>query len=144
MIDTITTIISTLVGAVVGGGLAVWGSIRAVRESAKDLELVEIRRQKVDCLATLTGLRFVTADGQPQLDEYRSRFMFEMNRIPMLWCDDTAVLKEMRDFYADRTNERFVKLFRSMGQTTKFPISNLSDADLRNVFLMVLSGGKRQ
>lgn len=65
--------------------------------------------------------------------------MFEMNRIPMLWSDDAATLKDLRDFYAERNNDRLLKLLRSMSKKTKFQLENLSDTDIRNIFLVELS-----
>ena len=140
MTDQLFSFGTTLTGAIVGGVLAVWGSIQAVKATTRDLELAEIRRQKVECLANLSGLRFTINDGQPQLDVYKSQLMFELNRIPILWSEDPATLRDLRDFYAERTNDRFFKLIRSLGRTTKFPMENLSDADIRQIFLVTLSG----
>jgi len=132
-------LLQSLVSVVVGAVLGFSGSFFIFHETQKDLEVMEIRRQKVDCLANLSGLRFVIGEEHQQLDEYRSRLMFEMNRIPMLWSDDPSVLKDMRDFYADRTNDRLIKLIRGMGKTTKVSLENLSDADIRDIFLVALS-----
>jgi hypothetical protein len=137
---SVVTGVCTLLGALVGGKMAVRGAISAVERAVMTTEETEIRRLKVECLTNLTGLRFVITEGQSRLDEYLSRAMFEMNKIAVLWSDDPEVLKNMRDFYAERSNTRIVTLIRSMGKSTKFPLDSLSDADLTSVFLMRLTG----
>ncbi len=123
-----------LVGALVGGGLAVWGAIKAVNKTSHDLELAEVRRQKVACIVALTAFRWVLGQNQaPQ--EFRASFISELNKIPALWSDDPEVLKNVRDLLAERTNDRLILLLRSLGKSG-LSINNLSDADLRDVFLL--------
>lgn len=66
--------------------------------------------------------------------------MFEINKIPILWSDDQTVLKNSRDFLAearaDKRDERFNTLFRSLGTKTNFQLDNLSDDDLKKLFLL--------
>ncbi len=73
-------------------------------------------------------------------DEYKSRFMYEMNKIPSLWADDPEVMKNLRDFHAENNNDRFVMLLRNLGRTTKISTEKLSDADLKTISLLQLSG----
>jgi hypothetical protein len=124
-----------LVGALIGGGLTVWGAIKAVKIASCDLGLAEIRRQKVLCVTALVGFRWVIAEGQPS-SEWKAKFISELNKVPTLWSDDPEALRTIRDFLADRTNERLTALIRSLGNSTSLAINNLSDADLRNVFLL--------
>lgn len=131
---------SGIIGALVGGGFTVWGAIKAVEKASHDLEATEIRRQKVECITAITGLRWVISDGQSQPDEYKARLMYEMNKIPSLWADDQEVMKNLRDFHADRTNERLILLLRKLGNSTKLSTGKLSDADIRTIFLMQMTG----
>jgi hypothetical protein len=125
-----------VLGAIVGGLFTVWGAIKAVKMTSEDLESAEIRRQKVTCLVSLLGLRFVISDIPSVPDEYKSRFMYQMNKIPCLWADDPEVMKNLRDFHAERNNDRFLLLLKNMGRTTKVSIERLSDADLRTVSML--------
>lgn len=117
-----------------------WGAIKAVQRTSQDLESTEIRRQKIECLVALNGLRFVIADGVTPPDEYKSKFMYEMNKIPSLWAGDPEVMENLRAFHSDRTNERFILLLRNLGCSTKLPTKKLTDADFRTVSLLPLSG----
>ncbi|MDP8989967.1 MAG: hypothetical protein M3N41_07795 [Acidobacteriota bacterium] len=131
---------SGIVGAVIGGSLAVWGAIKAVEKTSQDLESTEIRRQKIVCIVAIHGLRWVIGDGVKAQDEYKSRFMYEMNKIPSLWADDAEVMKNLRDFHAERNNERFIALLRHLGSNTKLSTGQLSDADFRTVSQLPLTG----
>ena len=131
---------SGIVGAIVGGAFTVWGAIKAVEKTSKDLEFTEIRRQKVECITALNGLRWVISDGQDQPDEYKAKLMYEMNKIPSLWADDPEVMKNLRDFHAERTNERLILLLRNLGNNTRLSTGKLSDADIRTIFLMKMAG----
>ncbi len=116
------------------------GAIKAVKMTSQDLEAAEIRRQKVGCLVALAGLRFTISNNPLVPDEYKSRFMYEMNKIPSLWADDPEVMKNLRDFHAENNNDRFVLLLRNLGRTTKISTEKLSDADFKTVSLLQLSG----
>ncbi len=131
---------SGIVGAVVGGLLTAWGAIKAVERTSQDLESTEIRRQKIECIVALTGLRFAISDGAQAPNEYKSKFMYEMNKIPSLWADDPEAMKNLRDFHADHKNERFVMLLRQLGSTTKLSTSRLGDADFTTITLLPLTG----
>ena len=120
--------------AIIGGVLALVGAIWAVREAAKGLENSEIRRQRIDCVSNLVGLRYTITSANIS-NEDRSSLLFELNRITILWSDNSAVLMRMREFYSNRTNEGFMRLVRAMAQTTALNVENISDADLGNVFL---------
>jgi hypothetical protein len=140
VVSNLISAASGIVGAVVGGGFTVLGAIKAVERTSQDLESTEIRRQKIMCIVALHGLRFVIGDGVKAPDEYKSKFMYEMNEIPSLWADDSDVMKHLRDFHADRNNERFILLLRQLGSNTKLSTGKLSDADFRTVTLLPLTG----
>jgi len=126
----------SFIGAIVGSMIGVFGSIWVFRKSTRDLELAEIRRQKVECLVNISGLRFVISKNQPRRDDYATKLMFELNKIPVLWSDDLTTLRALRDFIDDKTDDRLLTLIRTLGQTTKFQMHNLSDADIRKTFLV--------
>jgi|ERR1017187_6147457 hypothetical protein len=137
MDQIVISLISGVVGAMVGGTMTVLGSKKVLTTSMANLERAEIRKLKVECLSNLIGLRFVTPAPTDQLPEYVSKWMFEMNRICVLWSDDPCVMKDLRDFNAEPSNiARLTKLFRTMGKTTTFHLDNLSDTDLGALFLM--------
>jgi hypothetical protein len=136
MTGQLISFLTAVIGAIVGSTIGVLGAIWIFKKSTNELELVEIRRQKVECLVNIAGLRFVLSMGQPRREEYASKLMFELNKIPILWSDDVATLSMLRDFNADRTNDRLFKLIRSLGETTKFPMQNLIDADIRTTSIV--------
>jgi len=131
--------VSGLLGALIGGSFTAWSAIKAVKMTSQDLESAEIRRQKVECLVSLSGLRFVIGKDLSVSDEYKSKFMYQMNKIPSLWADDSEVMKNLRDFHSENNNDRFVVLLKSLGHTTKIKTEKLSDADLRTVSIVPLS-----
>ena len=133
---------SGILGAIVGGLLAARGAIMAVEKAASDLETTEIRRQKVECLVNLYGLRWVISDALNLPDEYKSKLNYEFNKLPVLWGDDAEVMKNLRDFNAERNNERLILLLRNLGKTTKLPVDALGDADISKVFHAPMSGGQ--
>jgi hypothetical protein len=140
VLSNLITAASGMLGAIVGGSFTVWGAIKAVKMTSQDLESAEIRRQKVECLVSLTGLRFVIGNNSSALDEYKSRFMYQINKIPSLWADDSEVMKNLRDFHAENNNDRFILLLKNLGRTTKVATDRLSDADLKTVSLLPLNG----
>jgi hypothetical protein len=128
-------IVAGVLSGVVGGGLATLGAILAVNIGIRKLEESEIRKQKVDCIVTMYGLRFVMVEGQNHAQEDRSRLMFEMNRAGVLFADDPQVQNDLRDYRNGQSNERLIALIHSMGKTTKLNTSLLSKSDIENVFL---------
>ena len=95
-----------------------------------------MRRQKLDCIATLSGLRFLVERSVVlRPEEHRAKLAFELNRMLVLWSDDPKALRAIRDFYADsKSVPRLVTLLRTLGKTTLFPMDNLSDSDLKAIF----------
>ncbi len=65
---------------------------------------------------------------------------YEVGRIPALWGDDAEAMKNLRDFLAEKSNERLIRLMRSLGHTTKLPTDSLSDADIRSFVHLPMSG----
>ena len=74
---SIATIAAGILCGLIGGALAFFGAILAVKLGVKDLEATELRRQKLDCIVNLYGLRYVLSPEPVQRDEDRTRFMFE-------------------------------------------------------------------
>lgn len=140
MAQVILSLISGLIGAVVGGALTVWGSLKTLNMTMSNLERAEIRRMKVECVVNLAGLRFIFSEARPGLvpipaDAEIVKLMFELNRIPILWADDAEVLKAVHDFHAEPTNkDRLFAIIRRTANTTSLHTSNLADADINAVF----------
>ena len=130
-----TTLLGAVVGAIVGGFMARKAALAVVQKASQDLESQEIRRQKVECLVALSGLRFVIERSSPvRTEEYRAKLAFELNKIPILWSGDPEVLRATRELLSDSNITRLVTLLRSLGKSTTFPVSNLGDNDLTGIF----------
>jgi hypothetical protein len=140
LVSAIISGASGIVGALVGGALAAWGAIKAVEKTSRDLESTEIRRQKIGCMVALSGLRWVIGAGLNSPDEYKAKLNYEMNKISALWADDPEVMKNLRDYYAEQNNERFILLLRNLGNSTKLSTGKLSDADFRDIFHVPMTG----
>ena len=105
-----------------------------MERTSSDLESTEIRRQKVECLVALYGLRRVISHGGGNVpDEFRARFNSEINKVVARWADDSEAMKNFRDYAAEKTPDRLVTLLRRLGASTKLPINMLGDADVRGV-----------
>jgi hypothetical protein len=138
MTDAITSFLSTIAGALVGGACAVYGAIRAVERTSEGLEKSEIRRQRVMCLVNLTACRFALAQNQigiPQPPyEMRLRFLAELNKVPALWSDSEDIMRNLRDYDAQPSTERLVVVLRSLAATTPLRFDKLADTDIVRVF----------
>ena len=127
-------IVWPLIGACIGGACAIVASILAVKKISSDLEANEIRRQRVLCLVSLCGLRFVMSNKLPY-SEYDRQLMYELNKVSSLWAHDQNVMKSYRDYFSDKSATSFVKLLKAISATTKLPLDNLADSDLEDVFI---------
>ena|SRR5579872_6979963 len=125
--------IAQIVASIIGGILALMGAIWAVRKTSRDLELDQIRKNRVECLSNLMGLRHTISRTTLSAQDM-SRRSFELNRIQALWSDDPAVLHAVRQFHIAPTNDHIIALIRAMGKTSRLPIENLTDADITNMF----------
>ena len=123
----------------IAGIFAIVAALKAVRKGFVALEAQEIRRQRVECIINLYGLRFVISNDHSPGEEMRNRFMFEINKVVALYGNDTNVQKNLRDFHESRTNERLIALLRSMSKTTTLPARGLADVDILKVFLLTPS-----
>jgi hypothetical protein len=141
-ISALISAASGISGAIVGGVIAARGAIKAVEKTSGDLELTEIRRQKVRCLVALYGLRWVVSDAPNIPDDYKAQFN-EINKVPALWADDAEVMKTSETISFEKTTERLIQLLRTLGNTTALPIERLGDADVRGVFHVVMSGRRK-
>ena len=140
MEQVVLSLISGVLGAVVGGTMTVFGSRKVLSTSMANLERAEIRKLRVECVTNLAGLRFLFGDvlppGQSAIpaDAELVKFMFEMNRIPMLWADDPEVMNALRNFSADTGNkDKLFAIIRATGKTTSLGVHNLSDVDMNTV-----------
>jgi len=121
--------------------MAIWGSMKSLNMTTANLERAEIRRLRVECVTNLAGLRFLFGDKLPPgqspipADAEIVKFMFELNRIPILWADDKQVLNSVRSFHAEPTNkDRLFAIIRHTARTTSLGEDNLPDADMNAVF----------
>jgi hypothetical protein len=131
------SLLSGLVGSVIGGALAIWGARSTLRASQRDIEIDELRRLRLDCLVNLVGLRFVIADEQTFVsDDDKSRIMFELNRAVALWADNNRVQNLLRDIRRKHTSNNTVEMLRAMAETTNIPLNNLAESDLNSLFVL--------
>jgi hypothetical protein len=105
-----------------------------------NLERAEIRKLRVECVTNLSGLRFVLGEVLPTgqipilTDADIAKFMFEMNRIPLLWADNPEVLTSVRNYQADTVNkDKLFAIIRAAATTTALGVHNLSDVDMNTV-----------
>lgn len=128
-----TLIIVAILSGLIGGGIAVSAVILALRAIMASVESAEIRRQKLQCLSTIAGLRGLIGQDQQLSFEYIARFNIELNRISILWSDDPEVLVRLREFHEEESAERLLRLLRVMANTTKMPLHNLGDSDIAQI-----------
>ena len=127
-------IVWPLIGACIGGVCAVVASLLAVKRVSLDLEANEIRRQRVLCLVSLCGLRFVMSNELPY-SEYDRQLMYELNKVSSLWAHDQNVMKSYRDYFSNPSKNNFVTFLKAISATTELPLDNLADSDLKDVFI---------
>jgi hypothetical protein len=131
---------AAILGAFVGGTATYLAAIKGLKMNSQAVESTEIRRQKVECVINLSGLKWVLGSYQLVPDEFKARFLFELNRISVLWSNDRDAMKSLRDFFVDRTNERLVSLVRSLCASISLPAEALSDAEIQNTFYFPMTG----
>ena len=133
---------SGIISGLLGGGLAITGALLAVSKGVRDLERTEIRRQRVLCITNLFGLRYAITEDQNARPDDKARFMFEINRAGALFADYPEILNEIRDFYESTRNKkpdaetRLIRVVKQMGEQTLLKVKNLSDADVKNIFML--------
>jgi hypothetical protein len=129
MDTAVTSAITTLVSTVIGGALAAWGAMKAVERSSRDLEVAEIRKERINCLVALSGFRFAMND--PKLPvEWQARLMFELNKIPTLWSGNERTLNSLQRYLSDASPDHFVSLLRLLSGETKLDLEKVRDEDL--------------
>jgi hypothetical protein len=130
MENVVASAIPSLAGAIIGGVLAMWGAMKAVEKTSRDLEVAEARKERINCLVALSGLRF-TITHEPVLPvEWQARLMYELNKIPTLWSGDDKALNSLQRYLDNASAENFVNLLRLLSKTTKLNLENVRDADL--------------
>jgi hypothetical protein len=136
MEQVVLSLISGLLGAIVGGAMALWGSMKSLNTTMANLERAEIRRMRVECVTNLAGLRGLLGEAKHIVTEAdAAKLMFELNRISTLWSHDAEVLRAVRDFIAEPQNkDRLFRLIRTISRSTALNLENLGDADMNAVF----------
>ena len=132
----VSFIIVPLISALIGGALTLLAAWLTLRQQSRGLESEEIRKQKVQCLVSMAGLRFVMSSDRLAAVEYQAKLTFELNKLPILWAGEAEAMNDIRDCLASMTDERFVKMFRSLGLSTKLHVDKLADTDLTRLFLI--------
>ncbi len=130
MENVVASAIPSLAGAVVGGTLAVWGAIKAVEKTSRDLEVAEIRKERINCLVALSGLRFTISHDSALPVEWQARLVYELNKIPTLWSGDDKALNSLQRYLENTSPDNFVSLLRLLSKATKLNLENVRDADL--------------
>jgi hypothetical protein len=131
---------AAIFGALVGGATAYRAAVKGFKMNSLAVESTEIRRQKVECVINLSGLKWVLGSYQLVPDEFKARFLFELNRISVLWSHDRETMRSLRDFFADRSNERLVSLVRRLSASVNLPTEELSDAEIQIIFSLPMTG----
>jgi hypothetical protein len=131
---------AAIFGAFVGGAMAYMAAIRGFKMKSEAVESTEIRQKKVECVVNLSGLKWVLGSYQIVPDEFKARFLFELNRISVLWSNDREATRSLRDFFADRTNESLVSLIRKLCVSVNLPAEELGDAEIQNIFSLPMMG----
>jgi len=126
-------------GAFVAGVVTYLAAIKGFKTNSQAVESTEIRRHKDECVINLSGLKWVLGSYQIVPDEFKARFLFELNRISVLWSNDRETTRCLRDFFAERTNERLVSLIRRLCESVDLPAEELSDAE-KNIFSLPMTG----
>jgi hypothetical protein len=129
-----------ILGAFIGGVVTYRTAIKGFMRSSQVAESAEIRRQKAECIINLSGLKWVLGSYQLVPDEFKARFLVELNKISLLWSDDRETIKSLRYFFADRTNESLVSLIQKLCVSVDLPAEDLGDAEIQNIFSLPMVG----
>lgn len=132
--------VAAIIGAVVGGAAAYLAAVKGFKANSSAVESTELRQRKVECVLNLSGLKWVLGSYQLVPDEFKARFLFELNRISVLWSKDREAMKNLRDFFAERTNEHLVTLLRGLCESIDLPAEALSDAEIQSIFSLPMTG----
>jgi hypothetical protein len=131
---------AAIFGAFVGGVVTYRTAIKGFLMTSQAAESAEIRRQKAECIIKLSGLKWVLGSYQLVPDEFKARFLVELNKISILWSDDREATKSLRYFFADRTNESLVSLIQKLSASINLSAEDLGDADIQNIFSLPMVG----
>lgn len=131
---------AAIFGAIVGGVAAYLAAIKGFKTNSEGVESAEIRREKVECIINLSGLKWVLASYQLVPDEFKARFLFELNKISVLWSNDRETIRLLREFFDDRTNEYLLSLLRRLCETVNLPAEELADSESKNIFSLPMTG----
>jgi hypothetical protein len=132
--------VAAIFGSFVGGAVTYLAAVKGFKKNSQDVDSTEIRRQRIECVINLSGLKWVFGSYQLVPDEFKARFLFEVNRISVLWSDDRETMRSLRDFFADRTNEYLVSLVQRLCVSIDLPAEELSDAEIKNIFSLPMTG----
>jgi hypothetical protein len=131
---------SGIFGALVGGVVTYRTAIKGFLMTSEAAESAEIRRQKAECIINLSGLKWVLGSYQLVPDEFKARFLVELNKISVLWSNDRDATKCLRYFFADRTSESLVSLIQKLSASINLPAEDLSDGEIQNIFSLPMVG----
>lgn len=129
-----------ILGAFIGGVVTYRTAVKGFLMTSQTAESTEMRRQKAECIINLSGLKWVLGSYQLVPDEFKARFLVELNKISVLWSNDRETMKSLRYFFADRTNESLVTLIQKLCESMNLPTEDLSDGETQNIFSLPMVG----
>ena len=131
---------AAIIGAIAGGVASYRAALKGFKMNSEAVESTEIRRQKVECVINLSGLKWVLGSYQIVPDEFKARLLCELNRISVLWSNDRETMRNLQEFFDDRTNEYLVSLLRRLCDSINLPAEDLSGSDTKNIFSLPMTG----
>ncbi|NNC72122.1 MAG: hypothetical protein HKN78_04515 [Sphingomonadaceae bacterium] len=126
-------------GAIIGGVLAAFGSVKAVRAAQKDIEADSLRRMRLECAINIAGLRHALTNSLTPSSNDKAKLMFELNRAPFLWYDKPEVislLRQLRNQSGD-TAENLAQLITQMSKDTPLDLSSLNESDIKQTAMVL-------
>ncbi len=127
------SITATVFGGLLSGLGAVIGALWAVGRGLKRLERQEVRRQQVQCIINLYGSRVAIAPNNEPQPENRQRFFFELNKVGVLFADNTKVKDGLRAYRANGSPPNLITLVKAMCECVDIDASSLTNDDVETV-----------
>lgn len=119
----------SILGSVCGAWFAVWYAFRR-------LEKDELRKAQVSLLVELYGSRYVLSDYQIWSDEAQNRFLFNINKIGVLFNEHDEVISALRDYRTSHKQEDFVILVMKMRESISIGLENFTVSDVATVIAL--------
>lgn len=124
----------SILGSVCGAWFAVWYAFRR-------LEKDELRKAQVSLLVELYGSRYVLSEYQIWGDEAQNRFLFNINKIGVLFSEHEAVISALRAYRTSHHSEDFVILVMKMRESISIGLKNFTVGDVATVITLSRGNG---